>query len=179
VSAITTHIITSERDHFHRWMGGIKYLWRGRALVFSQSELDERAQKIKQTLEMWEYDPEWKHLDTTEETLESGKKHLIQPSLAFSHFDFAVSLNGVFISEGSLFVVVIGPIVDVQSPSSYPGQPPIKELALRQGDKLVPLGSLTQKFVASKCPSLGGKPKVFIFLNTNRVTDHAELAEVM
>jgi hypothetical protein len=74
---------------------------------------------------------------------------------------------------------VIGPIVDDQSQSAHPGQPPIKELALSQGNKLVPLGSLTQKFVASKCPSLGGKAKVFLFLNTNRVTDHAELTEVM
>jgi hypothetical protein len=97
--------------------------------------------------------------------------------LAFSHFDFAVSSNGVLGIEGSLFVVVIGPIVDDQSQSAHPGQPPIKELALRQGNKLVPLGSLTQKFVTSKCPSLGGKPKVFIFLNTENVAD-GDLTEV-
>jgi hypothetical protein len=50
------------------------YLRRGRALVFSQSKHDPRALRMKQTLEMLEYDPEWKHLDTTEETLHSGKK---------------------------------------------------------------------------------------------------------
>jgi hypothetical protein len=78
--------------------------------------------------------------------------------------------------EGSLIVVVIGPIVEFETRKE--GQQPIKELALRQGNKLVPLGSLTQKFVASKCPSLGGKPKVFIFLNTETVSD-GDLTEVM
>jgi hypothetical protein len=77
--------------------------------------------------------------------------------------------------EGSLFVVVVGPIVEFETRKE--GEPPIKEMALRQGNKLVPLGSLTQKFVASNFPSLGGKPKVFIFLNTETVTD-GELTEV-
>jgi hypothetical protein len=50
------------------------YLRRGRALVFSQSEQDSRVLMMKQTLAMLEYEPEWKHLDTTEDTLESGRK---------------------------------------------------------------------------------------------------------
>jgi hypothetical protein len=76
VSAITSHIITPERSHFYRWKSDQNvYLRRGRALVFSQSEQDPRALGMKQTLEMLEYDPEWRHLDSTEETLQSGKEH--------------------------------------------------------------------------------------------------------
>jgi hypothetical protein len=81
--------------------------------------------------------------------------------------------------DGSLFVVVIGPIVDVQSESSHQGQPPIRELAVVQGSKEVAIGFLTQKFIISNCPTLGGKPKIFLMLDTaEALDDRRNLAEV-
>jgi hypothetical protein len=84
-----------------------------------------------------------------------------------------VSKNGVLGIEGSLFVVAIGPIVDEKKKSFMEKHPPIRELAVDQGNDKVTVGSLTQKFVISYCPTLGGKPKIFIFINTGNATDNA------
>jgi hypothetical protein len=71
-----------------------------------------------------------------------------------------VATNGVLGIDGSIFVVVIGPIVK--------GRGAIEELAVDQGNgNVVTINVLLQRFVASNCLSLGGKPKVFLFLDPN------------
>jgi hypothetical protein len=67
-------MLTSERKPFYQWKSNdLDYLRRGTALVFSQSEQDPRSKRMIEILKMWEYEPEWKHLETVEATLKSCK----------------------------------------------------------------------------------------------------------
>jgi hypothetical protein len=75
-----------------------------------------------------------------------------------SELAILVSSSGSMENEGSLFVVVIGPLEKVGDS--------IKEWAVNTGDgRMVSIGSLTQKFVATNCTNLQGRPKVFLFLD--------------
>jgi hypothetical protein len=80
-----------------------------------------------------------------------------------AHFDsrmnsnIAVSKNEMK-GEGSLFVVVLGPLKEV---GNY-----IAEVGVDTGNGVVSIGSLTQHFVGSECKALAGRPKVFLFVDT-------------
>jgi len=65
--------------------------------------------------------------------------------------------------DGSLFVVVDAPIRHLGEDEG---------LAVDVGGgNLVSIGQLTKKFIATECPALAGKPKVFLFIEQNTKED--------
>jgi len=70
---------------------------------------------------------------------------------------FAVSLSGM-INEGSLFVIIIATIDGFDDSGSG--------LTVHLGgERPVPIGQLTGKFVTSQCTAFAERPKIFIFID--------------
>jgi hypothetical protein len=68
-------------------------------------------------------------------------------------------------NEGSLFVVVLGTILN-QDDRQGAGL----AVDLMEGG-IVPLGALKEKFIVSKCTTFANKPKVFAFIDTKLRTE--------
>jgi hypothetical protein len=68
-------------------------------------------------------------------------------------------------NEGSLFVVVIGTIEGMQERNST-------GLTVALGGGIsVPIGHLTNNFITTQCATFAEKPKVFIFIDPDVVTN--------
>lgn len=72
----------------------------------------------------------------------------------------AVSFNNLLNDEGSLFVVVIATIGEVDEESGTG-----LTVLLSEGSSQVPIGHLTKYFITSQCAAFANKPKIFIFID--------------